>query len=172
MAELSYATDAAFLDEVLRPYKAHCKYLKSAEVSSRDGRVSTRCDFQIPESCYIDDTGHLNSVEVNICYNQVLYYTLAASVRWGLLGELADWTMDDFWKRQLPDVLIARFSSRFQRPVNARRFEGIFEFHSVDRRTVGDKPPMLVATTGHRYWDDAGGRCGGEATVTLLNLPQ
>ena len=31
--------------------------------------------------CCIDDTGHFNSVEFHICYNQTLYYTVAKSVQ-------------------------------------------------------------------------------------------
>lgn len=66
--------DPSLLAQVLNPYKAHCKYLKSAQVTKEGdphdgGRVIGRCEFSIPQSCYIDDTGHFNSVEFNICYN-------------------------------------------------------------------------------------------------------
>ncbi|MGW6540873.1 FcoT family thioesterase [Streptomyces sp. NPDC055051] len=47
-----------------------------------DGRPLTGSGmFTIPEPCYIDDTGHFNAVEFNICYNQLAYYTLAAMIR-------------------------------------------------------------------------------------------
>ncbi|MEU5846867.1 (2E)-enoyl-ACP glycyltransferase [Saccharopolyspora shandongensis] len=171
METTSHASDGTLLRQVLRPYKPHCKYLKSANVTSGEALPSARCEFAIPESCYIDDTGHLNAVEVNICYNQMLYYTIAASVQYGLMEEFRGWTMSDYWKHQLPDILIARFASKFRSPVNPRRFEGEIDFLSVQRRSPGGGPPMLVANTAYRYWDAEGGRCNGEVTITVLNLP-
>lgn len=165
-----YETDAALLPQVLRPYKAHCKYLRSATVSTRTGLVSARCELAIPESCYIDDTGHLNAVEVNISYNQMMYYAVAKTVKEGLLDEFAGWTLDDYWQHQLPDILIARFSGNFRRPINARAFSGEIEFLSVERRSPGGEP-LLVADTAYRYWDDTGGRCDGTVKLAFVNAP-
>ncbi|MFC9679623.1 FcoT family thioesterase [Streptomyces sp. NPDC056948] len=164
-------TDEALLAQVLTPYKEHCKYLRSAVVTEMDGRALARCEFEIPESCYIDDTGHLNSVEVNICYNQMMYYLVAKSVKDGIGTGFESWTLDDFWKHQLPDILIARFSSRFRRPVDPRAFSGEMEFRSVIRRTRADGTPFLHAETAFRYRDAASGRCDGEATLAFVNVP-
>ncbi|MGW0944809.1 (2E)-enoyl-ACP glycyltransferase [Streptomyces sp. NPDC002623] len=165
-------TDEALLAQVLLPYKDHCKYLRSAVVTEGDaGRITARCDFEIPESCYIDDTGHLNSVEVNICYNQMMYYLVARSVRDGLGTGFASWTLDDFWKHQLPDILIARFSSNFRRPVDPRAFSGEMEFRSVTRRASADGSPFLYAETAYRFRDTGAGRCDGEATLAFVNIP-
>lgn len=164
-------TDEALLARVLTPYKAHCRYLRSAVVNENDGRVSVRCEFEISESCYIDDTGHLNSVEVNICYNQMMYFLVAKTVQDGLGSGFADWTLDDFFKHQLPDILIARFTSNFRRPVDPRAFSGEMEFRSVSRRTPPDGSPFLYADTAFRYWDTASGRCDGEATLAFVNIP-
>ncbi|MEH0423040.1 (2E)-enoyl-ACP glycyltransferase [Streptomyces sp. B21-083] len=164
-------TDEALLAQVLTPYKKHCRYLRSAVVTEIDGRASARCEFEIPESCYIDDTGHLNSVEVNICYNQMMYYLVAKSVREGLGAGFESWTLDDFFERQLPDILIARFSSNFRRPVNPRAFSGELEFRSVTRRTPAGGSPFLHAETTFRYRDAESGRCDGEATLAFVNVP-
>lgn len=165
-----YGTDNQLLARVLRPYKANCKYLKSASVKSKSGSATARCEFTIPESCYIDDTGHLNAVEVNICYNQMMYYLVAKSVKDGLMAGFASWTMADFWRHQLPDILIARFASNFRRPINPRLFSGEMEFLSVTRRSPGGGNPFLVAETSYRYWDASGGRCDGEATLAFVNI--
>ncbi|MGW4882504.1 (2E)-enoyl-ACP glycyltransferase [Streptomyces sp. NPDC004262] len=167
----SYPTDEELLARVLVPYKANCKYLKAAEVTAGAGLAAARCEFAIPESCYIDDTGHLNAVEVNITYNQMMYYLVAKSVREGLLTGFEDWTLDDFWRHQLPDILIARFASNFRRPVDPRRFTGEMEFRSVTRRTPGGAAPFLHAQTAFRYQDAHGGRCDGEATLAFVNVP-
>ncbi|MFC9502180.1 FcoT family thioesterase [Streptomyces sp. NPDC057002] len=164
-------TDKALLAQVLTPYKEHCKYLRSAVVTETDGRAFAHCEFEIPESCYIDDTGHLNSVEVNICYNQMMYYLVAKSVKDGIGTGFESWTLDDFWKHQLPDILIARFSTRFRRPVDPRAFSGEMEFRSVTRRTRADDTPFLHAETAFRYRDAAAGRCDGEATLAFVNVP-
>ncbi|MEV5205263.1 FcoT family thioesterase [Streptomyces sp. NPDC053720] len=166
----TFGTDRDLLPRVLAPYKEHCRYLLTAEVSGMpDGLSRVRATFAIPESCYIDDTGHLNSVEANIAYNQMMYYLVAKSVKEQLLTGFESWTPEDFWHHQLPDILIARFASRFQRPVDPRNFSGEMEFRSVGLRSPGGTP-LLVATTGHRYWDTGGGRCDGDATLAFVNI--
>jgi hypothetical protein len=167
----SYPTDEELLTRVLVPYKAHCKYLKTALVTAEAGLASARCEFAVPQSCYIDDTGHLNSVEVNIAYNQMMYYLVAKSVKEGLLTGFETWTLDDFWRHQLPDILIARFAGTFRRPVNPRSFQGEMEFRSVTRRAPGGGSPFLHAETSYRYWDTDGGRSDGEATLAFVNIP-
>ncbi|PRH79070.1 hypothetical protein C6N75_11550 [Streptomyces solincola] len=159
------------LARVLEPYKTHCRYLLAAEVTAVEGLTSARCAFSIPESCYIDDTGHLNAVEVNIAYNQMMYYLVAKSVAEGLLTGFEDWTLDDFWRHQLPDILIARFTSHFRRPVDPRAFTGEMEFTSVVRRAGGGAGPFLHARTAFRYRDAHGGRSDGEATLAFVNVP-
>ncbi|MFJ4966502.1 FcoT-like thioesterase domain protein [Streptomyces sp. ADI96-02] len=164
-----FATDQELLARVLAPYKAHCRYLLAAEAHGLDGGLSrVRGTFAIPESCYIDDTGHLNSVEVNLAYNQMMYYLVAKSVKERLLTGFESWTLDDFWRHQLPDILIARFAARFRRPVNPRSFSGELEFRSVDLRSPGGSP-LLMAATAYRYWDAEGGRCDGDATLAFVN---
>ncbi|WP_079174884.1 FcoT family thioesterase [Streptomyces malaysiense] len=167
----SYATDGELLARVLAPYKEHCEYLRSAEVTASGGLSRARCAFAIPESCYIDDTGHLNSVEVNIAYNQMMYYLVAKSVQERLLTGFEDWTLDDFWRHQLPDILIARFTANFRRPVDPRRFTGEMEFRSVTRRASATAGPFLHAPTAFRYQDAHGGRCDGEVTLAFVNVP-
>ncbi|MBU6529704.1 hypothetical protein HZS56_00975 [Streptomyces sp. A108] len=167
-----YRTDEELLARVLTPYKPHCRYLRSAEVTAQAGLSAARCTFAIPESCYIDDTGHLNSVEANIAYNQMMYYLVAKSVQEGLLTGFENWTLDDFWRHQLPDILIARFTSHFRRPVDPRDFTGELEFRSVARRNPGGAAgSFLHARTAFRYQDAHGGRSDGEVTLAFVNIP-
>ncbi|MFD9433472.1 FcoT family thioesterase [Streptomyces sp. NPDC060002] len=164
-------TDEALLAQVLTPYKDHCRYLRSAVVTEIDGRATARCEFAIPESCYIDDTGHLNSVEVNICFNQMMYFLVAKCVQEGLGAGFESWTLDDFFERQLPDILIARFAANFRRPIDSRAFSGEMEFRSVTRRVPAAGLPFLHAETAYRYRDAGSGRCDGVATLAFVNLP-
>ncbi|NET17718.1 MAG: hypothetical protein F6K08_35290 [Okeania sp. SIO1H6] len=65
-----------YLQEARRVFKVGDSIC--SDVNS-DKKYLVMGQFSIGESCYIDDTGHLNAVEFNICYNQLLYVAIA----WG-----------------------------------------------------------------------------------------
>ncbi|MFJ4650515.1 FcoT family thioesterase [Nocardia sp. NPDC088792] len=162
--------DAALLDEVLRCYKPHCRYLKSLTVAVTGDRVIGTGTFSIPEPCYIDDTGHLNAVEVGICYNQLLYQTMATMVRHSTGPVLADWTMDEFLRRYLPDVLIASSRNVFRRAIDSQSFTGEFVIERATRyQPRADLPERVALETSYRFRDEAGGECDGEIRVVVVD---
>lgn len=166
---LRYDNDSEFLAEVLDCYKPHCRYLTSAVVDAPGDKIRGRATLAIPESCYIDDTGHLNAVEVSICFNQMLYHVIGTSVRHRIGDVFATWSMDDFRRRKLPDILIARFNSAFIRPMNPRAFHGEIVLNTVtQRRLHADSPPLVSLDTSFRYWDEAGGISKGRARVAIV----
>ena len=167
----TYPDDRELLSLVLRPYRVHCQYLKSAVLEVAQNHLPTVSgDFEIGESCYIDDTGHFNAVEFNICYNQLIYYLIAKSVQEGLLPELRSWTLDDFWRSQLPDILITNFSSSFKRKMRGKRFFGSLSVADVVRL---DKSAwwrsQIVLRTSCRFWDEPGGLSVGKVTIAITN---
>lgn len=166
---LRFEEDPHLLEGVLRPYKEHCRYLQSATVSVKNGLGTARGEFSIPSPCYIDDTGHFNAVEFNICYNQLVYYLLAKSIKEQAVPALADWSVDDYWVRQLPDILIARFRSVFRSQIDSSSFSGEVAFRSIDHSNV--RQPMVLTDTTCRFWDKNGGRADGEVLLALLNPP-
>ncbi|MEU6177783.1 FcoT family thioesterase [Streptomyces coeruleorubidus] len=172
---IEFATDEVLLEQVLKPYRLNCKYLKSAVVKLADrpgeaGRVSASCEFEIQESCYIDDTGHFNSVEFNICYNQMMYYVIAKVVKERLLEPLSSWSMADYWSRQLSDFLITDFRSAFRRAMRGGKFSGEIEILDLTAWEGDDlREALLVAQTSCRYWDENGGNCHGEVRVAITN---
>jgi FcoT-like thioesterase domain len=167
-----HETDGGLMTRVLRVYKPHCRYLKAATIRSAGGNVIAGCEFEIPESCYIDDTGHFNAVEFNICYNQMAYYLLAKSIKERLIGALAGWRLDDFWERQLPDVYIATFESTFRAPMRGPRYYGELEVLEVKERASGSgRQPLIWLRTACRYWDGGDGRCDGRVRLAMLNPP-
>lgn len=167
---LMLANDPELLAGVLRPYeKPQTCYLKSATVSVADGLASAEGEFSIPFSCYIDDTGHLNSVEVNICFNQLMYYLIAKSVQDRLLPEFDNWTMADYWDKQLPDMLIARFQSTFKRPIDSSSFTGEVSFAEFTERSV--RRPIQIIDMPWRFWDADGGYAEGEVRMALVEPP-
>jgi hypothetical protein len=166
------ATDRELLDGVLRPYRDHSRYLREAEVTGRPDAVSARGRFGIAESCYIDDTGHFNAVEFNICYNQLGYYLIAKCVEDRLFDAFSTWTMADFWERQLSDVLIYRLGSRFRRMINPRSFEGEVVFQEPRVSVRPGRPAVMSMETTCSFWDDEGGSADGTVKLAFTRLPQ
>jgi FcoT-like thioesterase domain len=167
-----YPDDAGLREQVLRPYRDNAKYLKSAEVGVSPRGVVASGVFGIDESCYINDTGHFNAVEFNICYNQAAYYLIAKSIQERLLRSFALWTMDDYWRRQLPNLLIYRFESQFRRGLDRKRFEGEVGFPEPILRERPGRPPVMFIEMAVRFWDGAGGECDGHVTVVATDLPR
>ncbi|MCC9306024.1 FcoT family thioesterase [Kitasatospora sp. RB6PN24] len=176
---MTRAVDAPplLLERVLRPYKPDCRYLRTAEVIGSGDLFHSepfvqRYEFAIDASCYIDDTGHFNAVEFNICFNQMFYVAVATLVADGSPGPFESWTLEDYWERQLPKILITDFSSRFRRPISARAFSGELRLtKAVQRTPVDDKPGMLIISTECRFWDATGGAAEGQVRIVILDPP-
>jgi hypothetical protein len=166
--------DAALMAKVLKCYFDHTQYLKHARVEKHGdiatgGKITVTGHFAIDESCYIEDTGHFNAVEFNICYNQIMYYGIAKAVKHGLFGEsFAKWTLEHYFEKQLPDVLIVNFQSTFKRGINARNFKGEIDF--VTTRTVTKGQGMLFVKTLCRFYDDEHGYSEGCVDLAIVNL--
>ncbi|WP_405160827.1 FcoT family thioesterase [Nocardia sp. NBC_01499] len=162
--------DEQLMADVLRCYKPHCRYLRRLAVDTEGLRVTGTGMFEIPESCYIDATGHLNAVEMNICYNQIMYQTFAVLVRHEVGQYFGTWTMDDYWERQLPDILITRFNSTFHRPIHPLRFHGEFTLSAVEERfRSDDRAPFTALDTTFRCWDDLGGQCAASVRLAIVS---
>src|SRR4029079_17504306 len=111
-----------FIVDILKPYRTHAQYLKSAETThfmdksspatnGKDlGLIKGSGRFSIPCSCYIDDTGHFNAVEFNICFNQLAYVLfgkcLDADILKNLRLERGNVSFADFKRHQLAAMLI------------------------------------------------------------------
>ncbi|MEV0899950.1 FcoT family thioesterase [Actinoplanes sp. NPDC049802] len=167
---ITWPDDPELLAGVLRPYaRPRTEYLKSATVHVANGLASAEGEFSIPFPCYIDDTGHLNSVEVNICFNQLMYYLIAKCVQERAVPALAAWTMTDYWAKQLPDMLIAKFSSKFIRPIDSQAFHGEVSFAEFSERNRSR--PVQFIDMPWRFWDAAGGIAMGEVRMALIEPP-
>jgi hypothetical protein len=162
--------DPELLAKVLQVYKPHCRYLKSASVSVRNGRCVARGEFAIDIPCYIDDTGHFNAVEFNICYNQLAYFAVAKVVKEQALPAFEGWGMDDFWERQLPSILITAFRAIFRSQIDSDAFHGEITFATFARSTI--REPVLFIDSTTRYWDESGGRADGETKLAILDPPR
>lgn len=164
------------LARVLAPYFGNARYVQRARlVRAGDGgsprldvpashlRLEADCGFAAP--CYIADTGHVNAVEYNITYNQLLYTTLAVAVERRLVPELRHWDLAEFFRRQLPDVLITDYHARFRRPMHSAAYDAWFELLDVQNGARGGHVWLRTRAGCH----DAGGGEGSiEATIALV----
>lgn len=164
--------DTILLGQVLEAYFDHTKYLKSAMTQQRGdpakgGMVSAICKFEIPKSCYINDTGHFNSVEFNICYNQMMYYLIAKSIKHQLMSAFQNWSLEDYFRKQLPDILIVNFKSSFKQPIQPRQFFGEVDF--VQTKVTTLTKPIIYLRTLIRFYDDAKGYSEGETDLVIMD---
>ena len=98
----------SFVQKVMKPYRTNTTYLQSAEFVQKpeEGLSGLTMEgvFNIPESCYIDDTGHFNAVEYNICYNQIGYVFLGHCIKHGLIPALSAYDEATFFEKQLSNM--------------------------------------------------------------------
>lgn len=163
--------DSVLMHKVLTPYRSkQCEYLKSSRLQKNKDLFIGQGQFSISTSCYIDDTGHFNSVEFNICYNQLFYYIFAKSIKENLLDELSHWNLADYWHNQLPNILITHFSSKFKQPINSQHFSGEIIFTRIKQRKVQSNPALFIQTTA-RFWDNANGYSEGNVNLMVIKHP-
>jgi hypothetical protein len=147
--ELPITISGSFVADILAPYRPNARYLESAQVTHIQNKSASFGDggqsplmsgtgrFAIPESCYIDDTGHFNAVEFNICYNQLAYVLFGKCVNEGLLQGLRHEkvsvpTFPEFKRHQLPSMLIVSIEGvRFFKQLKSEAFEGQFTLNRM-----------------------------------------
>ncbi|MCL7419894.1 MAG: FcoT family thioesterase [Methylobacter sp.] len=159
--------DQAFMNEVLKPYFSHSRYLKQAWFQQSEDldpqSLIMNGEFSIPESCYIDDTGHFNAVEYNICFNQICYVHMAHCIKHALIPELSDYDMNTFFEKQLPNVLIAKLASSYQSQLNAKHFYGTYGIKGIKKTST-----CTFIKTYCSFHDDAKGKSKGEVTLAVM----
>ncbi|HKO76120.1 MAG: FcoT family thioesterase [Candidatus Rickettsiella isopodorum] len=163
--------DDTLMADVLKPYFKHTAYLKFADVyiegdPAHGGKITGKGWFEIPSSCYIEDTGHFNSVEFNISYNQIMYYVIAASIRHKAMQVFNNWTLETYFKKQLPDILIVNLKSKFNKPLIPKRFYGEIDF--IETKLIKSNS-LIYIKTYCRYSDEPGKiNCNGEVDLAIV----
>lgn len=162
--------DTVLLAHTMAPYaRKDTIYLQHARAYAAGGIVTGEGDFGFQSSCYIEETGHFNAVEFVISFNQLFYYTLAASVRDKLIPQLGHWSLLDYWERQLPSILISRLSTRFRQPIDSRHYHGRLTITDIEFRHRSR--PLLALQTTIDFTDGSIGSARGDVEVVLTDLP-
>jgi hypothetical protein len=123
----------AFVADNQRPNPPNAKYQQAAQITQvRDPEcrakgvpiLTAAGRFSIPLSCYIDDTGHFNAVEFNICYNQLAYVMFGKCFETGIVPKLCFLTPGDYLRHQLQSCFIVSLESRFLKQLKSDAFRG------------------------------------------------
>lgn len=166
--------DDMLLQRTLSPYASKgAIYLQAAHTDfklsdtigftfNEDKNYVVKGQFSISESCYIDETGHFNAVEFNICYNQLTYIALAHASSKHLLSCLQDLTLNDFYRKQLSNVYITRLESFYKRVINSENFIGVWRL-KIAKKTQ----KMIILKTEIEFSDDGDGLAYGEVDLVI-----
>lgn len=175
---LPFQIPSSFVDRILVPYKENVKYLQRAQLISYQqpglsapGKelVTIEGTFSIPESCYIDNTGHFNAVEFNICYNQLAYVLFAACIKSGILQNLVPYwdekvnmSFENFLVNQLSSMMIVKIEGNFLRSIDAREFSARLSIQRI--LWAGDTP---FVHTKISFSDEEKGRSSGSVLLAF-----
>ena len=172
------AIASSFAAEILKPYRQNATYLKSAEITQVNDKsemapgsdqklIIGKGRFSIPESCYIDDTGHFNAVEFNICYNQLAYVLFAGCIDAGVMhkvraGDVEIPSMMEFKRHQLPAMMIVSLESRYFKPLNSKDFTAELSINKIS--AVGNTWFFFTTIT---FSDNEGVKAKGSVTLAF-----
>lgn len=173
---LSYESiESEILNGVLKPYaRTRTDYLRDAWVEVPTPRepsvIVLGGRYCIPQSCYIDSTGHFNAVELVICFNQLAYATFGHLTYHGLLDHIEIGNCTDDARRVLAGMSFERYlekqlSSMFilKTDVNFRGFIDPQEFYgSVTVQRIFFRRRTFFIKTSCEFHDEAGGRADGD----------
>ena len=158
-AELRYS--------VLSPYRPECSYLERVTVDAHAqgegaaGRVQVaRGEFAVPQSFYIQSTGHFNAVEFNLSYNQLTYVFLGHCAQQRLLPTM-ELTFDEYLRLQLPGVLILEYRCTFRDRIDPRHYLGELYIDSIV-----EKSNLWLVDTRCAFGNDSA-RLAAEGSVLL-----
>ncbi len=173
--EILEKIDDELIRRTLTPYaekgtvylkEASTNAFKSSDTVSHTLKIGesyiVKGEFSISESCYIDDTGHFNAVEFNICYNQLFYVAIAHACSQKRLNYLQDLTLDEFYIKQLPNIYITHLESHYKRVIDSDEFSGIFRIEKIKRIRK-----MIILKTRIEFVDKNEGLAYGKVDVVI-----
>jgi hypothetical protein len=156
---------------VLLPYKQNCRYLTKANlrvIKDSDSRdiVLAEGHFSITESCYISQTGHFNSVEFNICFNQLAYFLFYECIQQQCVPWFKNWSIDAFTKYQLSSMFILKFQSSFHKRMSCKNFNGVLQIASIKKVNIWLHVKLYCSFT-----DENGHSSSGKIKCAIPAIP-
>ena len=156
-----------FIKKMLSPYFEHTSYLKDVLLpNNTDSKITFNQaigEFSIDDSCYINNTGHFNAVEFNICYNQLAYAHMGYCIKNKLIKEVAAYDLDSFLQNQLSHFLITKISSSYRTQINAKHFFGSYEINNISTRSK-----YVFMETTCKFYDEQKGKSTGQVNTVII----
>lgn len=121
--------DNGFISETLKHYWV--SFIKSAKIIKQNKIILSYSRLGVDKPWYCDDTGHMNAVELNLSFNQLMYVTIGHSICNGWIPELNDKSQDYFFEKYWEDFLITKIESKFKAPVNVSEFSGLLRITKI-----------------------------------------
>ncbi len=112
--------DSLYIKEILKPYWT--PFVKESYIIKNQDDILLQSHLGVDKPWYCDSTGHMNAVELNLAFNQMMYIAIAQSIRLGWISSLKDFCHDYFMKKYWPDFLITKIESEFKAPLLVDNF--------------------------------------------------
>lgn len=174
IASLTTIMKPSLIQKILKPYRARYRYLQypviftnkatkyDFDFTKNENHIEASGQFKIQKSMYIKNTGHINAVELNLCYNQLAYCLLAECINRRLIIKYLNWDINKFYKYQLTNMLIANISWNFKKPIASKEFYGLIEIIDIYR-----KNQTIFFQTKYKFNDDLDGLAGGKCLIAV-----
>lgn len=121
----------AEIEEILSPYWV--QLLRRSTLSREKDGIILRSHLGATQPWYCDLTGHMNAVEFNLIFNQMMYIAIGQSIDWGWIPELEGYDKNYFMKKYWPDFLITKISSQFKAPLDVSSLYGTMRIKAIKK---------------------------------------
>lgn len=155
------------IQEILSPYWT--PFVQNATLVQTDEYIGLNSRLGVAKPWYCDSTGHLNAVELNLAFNQMMYITIGEAITAELITELSDYDRRIFLKKYWPDFLITKVESEFKAPLHVDAFSAALRITKIKRSRQHLWFQLdLTAAPGHQDWPEPGLNSHAYAKMTLV----
>ncbi|MGR9000319.1 MAG: FcoT family thioesterase [Gammaproteobacteria bacterium] len=141
---------------LLQAYKSECRYLQEAYFDDGTPKKAKGI-FSLSESFYVDSTGHLNAVEILICFNQLAYIFFGELIRRSMLPNVSVDSLDEFKDIQLSNTYIHKIEYlTFKKNISPNKFEG--EMTLINTKSIKN---ISIFEVGIVFTDSQNGKASG-----------
>ena len=106
------------IKRILEPYEPYrTNVIRDSYIIFEKDEILLYSYLGVDEPWYCNNTGHLNAVDLNLCFNQMMYILIGEGIASGRIPFLKKWNQEDFFRFYWSDFVIAKISSTFKKPL-------------------------------------------------------
>ena len=101
--------------------------------SKQNGGITLWSKLGIDNPWYCNDTGHMNAVELNLAFNQMVYVSIYYGISYSLIPQLNKFpvALENYMDKAWPDFLITKIESQFVKPIHVSDFSGALRIKNI-----------------------------------------